>query len=117
MKLDHDQITRPENIWAQGSKLEDPYRDFARWWLKLSVRLWEDGRRKPNTVFFKKVFGRQDQVIMFRHRNWVWHRPEAGWTLYVDKRGPAFHVALGSTETEAWAAWEDFKVQVNAYLE
>ena len=41
--------------------------------------------------YVKAVLGPQDTTIIFRHRNWVWCRPEEGWMLYVDKRGPALH--------------------------
>jgi hypothetical protein len=110
-------VTRPENIWLREEKHKVLWMRHSRWWLELHQRLWEDGKKRANTVFFKKVFGRQDTTAVFRHRNWVWHRPKEGWTLYVDKRGPAFHVPMAASAEEAWDAWGRFKTAIETYLE
>lgn len=54
--------------------------------------------------FFKDKLGRQNTCVVFRHRNWVWTDPEAGWTLYADVRGPALHVHQDLTPEKAWEA-------------
>lgn len=115
--MDHDAVDRPENIWSRAG---DPRTQQSYdWWIR--VYYAESHRRKvgPRTHyrFFQDILGRQTTTVTFTHRNWVWARPDEGWVLYVDRRGPAFHVARrGMHADEAWAAFERFRERVEAWF-
>lgn len=117
--IPHDNVDRIENILQSHRNWEE----FHAWMLNLYRRMqeWDTKDRRDPVVtrtirFFKHVLGRQDICVVFRHRNWVWHRPNEGWTLYVDRRGPVLHVRLGMTQDEAWEAFEKFRGHVEAVL-
>ena len=122
MKIDHNIAAahRIETILQHHSG----WQEFCDWQMENFSRVFDwdvktTGRKDLAHTrairFYKEVFGRQDTCVVFRHRSWVWHRPNAGWTLYVDRRGPALHVSTASTE-KAWAAFQDFHSKVDAFF-
>jgi hypothetical protein len=118
MRVDHESVVKPEVIWARdphGGAYLDP---FTEWWLRSYYRE-ADRRRVPGHLhmrFFQHLLGPQTTTVTFVHRNRVWHEPEEGWTLYVDRRGPAFHVRLGMTSQDAWDAFKRFRDRVDARI-
>lgn len=102
-KIDHEAWTRIENV-VTGERLQRVF----NWWFELHHRLWKAGDRRPSYQIFQDLLGQQQTTVVFLHRNRVWTCPEEGWTLYVDKRGPALHVPCSATEEQAWAAFLAF---------
>ena len=119
--IPHDQLTRIENkmsLWARMAYVKwclDFFERQYRWDVKVTGR--KDAIRTRSIRFFKAVLGRQDTTITFRYRNWVWHRPNEGWTLYVDRRGMALQVPLMATPEQAWEAFQKFRSHINTYFE
>lgn len=112
--MNHEAVTPPDNIWARDPGGDSYSNRFREWWLRTYYGE-TDRRRVPGHLhmrFFQHILGKQTTTVTFVHRNRVWDDPEAGWTLYVDRRGPAFHVRTGMTSAEAWNAFEKFRVQV-----
>lgn len=64
----------------------------------------------------RSILGQQDRTVVLRHRCWVWERPRQHWALYVDKRGPAFHVKRGCTPDQAREAFSKFRKIVEKKL-
>jgi len=120
----HETLTPISNILQRGdSVLLGEYSDWAR---ENSTRVFDwdvrtTGHRDRATSrairFYKTALGRQDICVVFRHRNWVWHRPDEGWTIYVDRRGPSLHVAQGATPEEAYDAFKRFSQHVDKFFE
>ena len=114
MKFDHSSVDRPENIWSHDpAGFHDYWDAFHEWWMNWYRKRWEAGDKRPSYRYFQDLLGRQTSTVVLRHRCRFWHRPKEGWTLYVDKRGPAFHVRVGMTPQEAWDAFQKFKVHVD----
>jgi hypothetical protein len=107
--IDHSKVDRPENIWGESPDYPRYGNPFYKWWTDLYRGRWERGDKRPSYEFFQSILGFQNTTVMFTYRCRVWHRPDEGWTLYVDKRGPHFHVRAGMTPEEAWEAFEKFK--------
>ena len=115
--LDHDKVDRPENVWAgdDGGLYLKGYWD---WWKSYYQRAHAlNVGPRLHAKFFKTVLGRQTTTVLFRHRNWVWACPEEGWILYVDRRGPAFHVHQGVDANHAWVAFGKFRDRVDAWFD
>lgn len=114
-QVDHELLDRPENCWQTGDYIERCY----HWW---THTYYPEAYKRgvvdtyPHNRLWQRILGPQDTTVVFRHRNWVWHRPEEGWTLYVDRRGPAFHVRFGMSAEEAWEAFTRFREQVDAWF-
>ena len=111
-ELEHELVDRMENILQRHPR----WREWYEWWMGFHRQRWEAGDKDSSVKFFKACFGRQSTTVVFRHRNWVWHRPTEGWTLYVDKRGPALCCHRDCTPEEAWAAFERFRTSVDPHL-
>ena len=112
--MNHDAVTCPLTIWTG-----DPKSDlYLKWWI---VKYSGEACRRRVTPhlharFFQRILGRQTTTITFVHRNRVWHNPDEGWTLYVDRRGPDFHVRTGMSAQEAWDAFVKFQDRVDAWF-
>jgi len=122
--IDHHAVDQIINILG---RLDDRarYDEYANWWMSNYTRVseWdvaETSRKDLATTrsirFYKAALGRQDTCVTFVHRCWVWHRPDAGWTLYADRRGPALHVRRGMTPEQAWDAFANFRDCIDAYF-
>lgn len=112
--VDHERVDRPENIWARAGVEGDDYFDrYRAWWMRVYQAEVSKRRVLPHVQMrlFQRFFGPQTTTVTFTHRNRVWHQPDEGWTLYVDRRGPAFHVRRGMTAGEAWDAFEKFRLR------
>lgn len=111
-QINHEEWDRPTNIWREEIQ------PFIDWWS--DVYYEEAYKRKipprQHKKFFQKILGKQTTVVQFRYRCWMWHRQEEGWALYVDKRGPAFHVRSGVSPDEAWQAFLSFKAEVEGWI-
>jgi hypothetical protein len=123
VQIDHNNVDQITNV-LQTDRAR--WQEYLDWMLANFSRVFEwdvvqtgrrDATRTRSIRFYRAALGRQDTCIVFRHRNWVWHRPDAGWTLYVDRRGPALHVRRGMSPSEAWDAFVDFRNQIDAYFE
>lgn len=123
VQIDHYAVDQISNILQRDRA---HWQEYIDWTMDNFSRVFEwdvaqTGRRDLAHTrairFYKVALGRQDTCATFRHRCWIWHRPEPGWTLYVDRRGPALHVRRGMTPQEAWTAFEDFRRQIDAYFE
>ena len=116
--VNHETVTPPDNIWARDPH-GDSYADrFREWWLRTYYRE-ADRRGVPGHLhmrLFQRIFGKQATTITFVHRNRVWDDPEAGWTLYVDRRGPTFHVQNKMNSQDAWDAFVKFRDLVDAWF-
>ena len=114
-RLNHDAVTSPENIWARdphGDSYSDRYRT---WWLH--TYYGEANQRGLGSKdLIRRIFGRQTMTVTFMYRNWVWHDPDAGWTLYVDLRGASFYVQNKMNAQDAWDAFVKFRDQVDTWL-
>jgi len=113
--VDHDNVKRPENLWALGTL---PYlADYYKWWREYYQKAHALGvGPRLHARFFQKILGPQTTTVVFVHRNWVWDQPDEKWTLYVDRRGPAFHVNKYLSAAECWEAFLRFRVKVDKYL-
>jgi len=109
--IDHESLTRIENV-LRGEHLVHT----LTWWTDWHYRVWTSGDHRPSYKIFQDVLGRQQTTVTFRHRNRVWQNLAEGWTLYVDKRGPALHVPNTATEEQAWAAFEAFRARLEAWV-
>ena len=98
--IDHNAQVRVANV------IHDRAVEYGAWYHRMykAIRKAHPYPVERYIRFFKDKLGRQDTCVVFRHRNWVWTDPEAGWTLYVDKRGPALHVHRDLTPDKAWEA-------------
>lgn len=115
--IDHEAVERPENIWARDPRWSTYHRWFIEWWTgTYYVRTHALGvNPRKHMRHMQRVLGRQTTTVTFFHRNWVWDRPDEGWTLYVDRRGPALCVRQGMTGEEAWEAFRKFKARVERW--
>lgn len=115
--IDHEAVERPENIWAVYEGGATYHRWFIEWWACTYYRRAHDLGVRPGKHMrhFQRILGRQTTTVVFVCRNWVWDRPDEGWTLYVDRRGPAFGVRRGMTGAEAWEAFRKFKARVERW--
>ena len=117
--IPHDKLQVLSNILMESTYHSDAY---LNWWTGThhAAFIWAlgaTGKRQPASVlFYKEALGRQDTTIVFLYRCYVWHRPEEGWTLYVDKRGPKLHVTRGMSLTEAWEAFQRFAEHINNFI-
>jgi hypothetical protein len=123
-KIDHEAQDQIINILGNGNRLR--FKEYVDWWSDNFGRVFDwdvetTGRKDQSHTrsvrFYKEALGRQDTCVTFAHRNYVWTRPEAGWTLYVDRRGPALHVLGRMTPAEAWEAFTDFRSRIDAYFD
>lgn len=112
----HEQVDRPENIWANSENFHEHWTRFHEWWQSYYRRAHEFEPGKRSVDLFKLILGSQTTTVTFRHRNWVWVNIEEGWTLYVSKRGPAFHVNCTMTPQEAADAFAKFTARVDAFF-
>ena len=110
LMIDHDNLDRIENTLIVNRAQFEAY---TQWWLRLMRHL---KCRESMSQFFRRVLGKQDHTETFVHRNRIWYRPAVGWTLYVDKRGPALHCVRGATYQQAVDAFERFRTQVETAL-
>ena len=103
---------RPENIWTMRDTLE-----MYQWWNDFYKEVHTHMPSVLRSVDrVKQILGEHDRVVVLRHRCWVWERPRQRWCLYVDKRGPAFHVKRGCTPEQAREAFSKFKKIVEKKL-
>lgn len=116
VSIRHDEWDRPENIWGNSEDFHRYWYLYVEWWRSYYQRAHDRGMGTKSVAMFKAILGRQDTTVMFRHLCWVWSRPDEGWTLYVDKRGPAFHVPQGSTPEEASEAFRKFQQHVDEFF-
>jgi len=107
---------RPENIWSPDGNAGAYLGGFTSWWVNFHRKVWEQEGVKTSVEIFKGLLGPQTATVDLQYRNWVWVRPENGWCLYVDKRGPAFHVRKDATPDEAWVSFERFKNRIELSL-
>lgn len=120
MKIDHDQL---DVLWNQIS--DEKYYEFTKWHSNFYHKQYEWDNLKGNAKsvntrsirFFKQVFGRQDLCATFLRRNWIWHRPDEGWTLYCDNRGMKLHVKKGLSSDEAFKAFCKFREHIDVFFE
>lgn len=110
-------ITRPENIWSHARR-DDLDDQFHRWWSKVFYRNCDLHRVKGHLHprLFQRVLGRQDTTVIYRHRCYVWERPDEGWFLYVDRRGPQLCVRGDAGVEDAWNAFQAFRTRVDAWF-
>lgn len=116
VSIPHDGVDCPENIWANSEQFHHYWDRYSKWWQSYYRRAHGEGLGTRSVKAFKAILGDQDTTVVFRHRNWVWHNEEEGWTLYVNKRGPAFHVHRGMTSEEAWEAFMKFRAHVDEFF-
>jgi hypothetical protein len=114
MNFDHSSVDCPENIWANTPDFHHYWDPYSQWWTDWLHNRWLAGDKRPSYKMFQDILGRQTLTVVLRYRCRVWDRPEEGWTLYVDKRGPRLHVRQGMTPREAWDAFQKFKAHVDA---
>lgn len=114
-------LLHPEHAPGEAERyqawLSNVYLRMARWNERLANGQWPD--LSTNTRrFFRAALGRQLLCVQFRHRNWVWADLDAGWVLYVDKRGPALHITSTACASPAGAreAVRAFTDRVDAFL-
>jgi len=100
--IKYEDLIRIEPLLQSHPKWEDYNRQMMDDFYK---PMWEE-KHKTTKDFMKSRLGKQDHTIQFRHRNWVWHRPQ--WTAFVDTRGLALCVPRGGSPETAWEAWQDF---------
>jgi hypothetical protein len=110
--IDHNDWDRPENIWSADRSCGTYYGGFTSWWVGFHRDVWRLFGCNADVAFFKRLLGPQTTTATFSHRNWIWHRPDEDWLLYVSRRGPVLEVHRDLDADGAWRAFERFRDRV-----
>jgi len=106
----------PVSMWInEGSKESDNFfNEYSKWWMTFYKTIHD--RKVKSKDVIRAALGESNYTVTYSHRNDVWRMNEEGWVLFVDVRGPAFHVTKHMTCEEAFAAFQRFAKRIDMWL-